>query len=83
MLSDERKVAMPAALRQARRYAEPGCFEEDCEASLVVLAFPTEFTFQQVVEARRMLDWLVKNSEAGDRYRQAAAYLDARQAVAS
>jgi hypothetical protein len=45
-LSPERLASMPAALRAARTDDGPDCpwFEEDCDYSLVVLAFPEYFT---------------------------------------
>jgi hypothetical protein len=46
-LSEERLQQMPAYLRDARTRNTGPWFEEDCEAALVVLAFPEEFTAQR------------------------------------
>lgn len=54
MISDERLAAMPEMLRDvAHVCGSPKSFEEDCEWSLVVLAFPDEFKGAEVVQARQ------------------------------
>ena len=52
MLSPERQAAMPKPLRDAARYAGPGWYEEDCEAALVVIAFPDLFPPDMVERCR-------------------------------
>ena len=42
IISRERHAAMPAVLRDFRPFATPLCYEEDCDWSIVALAYPTE-----------------------------------------
>lgn len=52
VISQQRADAMPKVLRDARGYGSPLAFEEDCEWSLVVASFPTEFPPDVVAQAR-------------------------------
>lgn len=42
-LSDARLAAMPKLLRELKTWAGPGWYEEDCDWSVVALAFPQFF----------------------------------------
>lgn len=51
-LSTARLAQMPAGLRMVKTYSgSPQWFEEDCDWSLVALAFPEHFTGQQIAAA--------------------------------
>lgn len=41
---------------------QPGWFEEDCDAAIVVLAFPASFTPEEVGQARDMIRSLGSNA---------------------
>lgn len=55
-LSRKRERSMPEPYRSKRRFAGGDWFEEDCDAVLVVLAFPEYFQPSQVEQARCMWD---------------------------
>lgn len=50
-LSEDRVSAMPAMLRDIKTWAGGRWYEEDCDASIVILAFPWVFTPRQVASA--------------------------------
>jgi len=50
VLSDDRLKAMPSKFK-LNVYGKGRYFEEDCEAALVILAFPSDFTAEQYQEA--------------------------------
>jgi hypothetical protein len=57
-LSPARLLEMPAELRKGdgmRQYCPANWFEEDCEASLVVVGFPAHFTDDERARAVRYL----------------------------
>lgn len=59
-LSPERLASMPAMLREIKPFAGPGWYEEDCDYSLVVLAFPECFepaAVKRAVEFARGCTW--------------------------
>ena len=54
MLSPQRVAAMPDYLKDPAPMSRAcGCFEEDCEWALVVLAFPDEFSVEHQIAARK------------------------------
>lgn len=56
LVATERLAQMPAELRKTDlRYCGASWFEEDCEATLVVLAFPDAFTADERVRAMNSL----------------------------
>lgn len=56
ILSKERLAEMPEQYRKRRAtYCPLNAYEEDCEASLVVLSWPDLFTREQVEAAREVV----------------------------
>lgn len=54
-LSAKRRAAMPYQLKAFKTFAGGNWFEEDCDAIVVVLAFPTEFSADAVSIAWDMI----------------------------
>ena len=71
MLSEERFQAMHPAFR-CNTYGGMRNFEEDCEVSLVIAAFPECFTAEQVEQAKATIAYLA-DGDAG--YRRAHAHI--------
>lgn len=72
-LSDAYRAAMPEALRVIPTFAGGNWYEEDCDAVIVILAFPAHFTAKQVNDAdsfARMARGWWRNADA------VVAYLD-------
>jgi len=60
ILSNERAAAMPDALTAGNWIEGRHHYEEDCDWSRVVVAFPAEFPPLEVAAARRTLAWLAE-----------------------
>lgn len=64
IISQQRRNAMPEPFRSHRPYAGPLAYEEDCDWSCVVLAWPTEFAQRDVDRARACYQQWIANKEA-------------------
>jgi len=56
ILSAERRAAMPKSLREFATFAGGNAYEEDCDAAIVIAAFPECFTAAQVARAVEAID---------------------------
>lgn len=54
-ITPDRRSEMPAALREADTFAGGNWYEEDCDWSIVALAFPAVFPKDAVEAARKTL----------------------------
>ncbi len=51
IISAERRAAMPDTLREFSTFAGGNAYEEDCDAAIVIAAFPQHFSAAQVASA--------------------------------
>ena len=56
IISAERRAAMPKSLREFSTFAGGNAYEEDCDAAIVIAAFPECFTAKQVESAVSTID---------------------------
>lgn len=63
-LSAERMAFLPGPIRAFRTWAGLGWFEEDCDASLVILSFPDLFPARQVASAVQQVRGRAASEEA-------------------
>jgi hypothetical protein len=56
IISAERRAAMPQSLREFATFAGGNAYEEDCDAAIVIAAFPDCFTAAQVARAVSSID---------------------------
>lgn len=76
IITAERRAAMPKSLREFSTFAGGNAYEEDCDAAIVIAAFPEHFSAAQVARAVEAID-------AGEgRYFKGVQVGDAARAVA-
>ena len=56
IISAERRAAMPRSLREFATFAGGNAYEEDCDAAIIIAAFPQHFTAKQVASAVSIID---------------------------
>ena len=56
IISAERRAAMPRSLREFQTFAGGNNYEEDCDAAIIIAAFPQHFTAKQVASAVEAID---------------------------
>ena len=56
IISAERRAAMPKSLREFETFAGGNNYEEDCDAAIVIAAFPEHFSAAQVARAVEAID---------------------------
>ena len=56
IISAERRAAMPKSLREFETFAGGNNYEEDCDAAIVIAAFPEHFSAAQVARAVSSID---------------------------
>ena len=70
IITAERRAAMPRSLREFATFAGGNAYEEDCDAAIVIAAFPQHFTAEQVARAVSSIDAgegrYFKNVQVGD-----------------
>lgn len=73
LVSAERRAAMPTHLRDFQTFAGGNWYEEDCDWSVVALAFPEYFS-EEVLDAARLTykGWIEKRDRFQDAHRAAA-----------
>lgn len=53
-LSDARRMEMPQHIRELQTFAGGNWYEEDCDAALVVIAFPQYFSANALEQAQKI-----------------------------
>jgi len=79
LISTERRLAMPAHLKEVYTYAGGNAFEEDCDWCIVALAYPDAFPPAAQEHARRML--YTFDHEPRDEHERRPYYVSMRRAA--